>query len=254
MDRRIELEGATNFRDLGGYHTAAGESVKWRTIFRSDTLSGLTDGDMATVCGLGVNTAVDLRYGNEREAEPSRFLGHDQVEVLALGLAARPGASFLDSFAATPAAAYEARAYLMENYRNYPFLYAKGYGTLLRRLAGGDRVVVHCTAGKDRAGTAAALVLAALGVPRETIFEDYLLTNRYWDRAGREPQGMDPATVANIFSAREEYLDAAFAAINGRCGSIEAYLRDILELDAPTLGSLRAACLDRPHSPVPGPI
>ncbi|MBC8239239.1 MAG: tyrosine-protein phosphatase [Alphaproteobacteria bacterium] len=243
MDRRIELEGVSNFRDLGGYRTVAGESVKWRTIFRSDTLSGLTDGDMATVCGLGVNTAVDLRYGGEREAEPSRFLGPDQVGGLAVGLAARPGAAFLASVAASAGAAGGARPMPIGNYRNYPFLYAKGYGTLLRRLAGGERVVVHCTAGKDRAGTAAALVLAALGVPRETIFEDYLLTNNYWDRAGRERPGMDPATVPNIFAAREEHLDAACAALERRRGGIEAYLQEVLELDDPTLGALRAACL-----------
>jgi len=124
MDRRIELEGVSNFRDLGGYRTAAGDTVKWRTIFRSDTLAALTDDDMHAVCGLGVNTAVDLRYGDERAEEPSRFLGHDKVEVLELGLDERPNASFLDSFETYPDAAEMAHTYLRENYRNYPFLYA----------------------------------------------------------------------------------------------------------------------------------
>jgi protein-tyrosine phosphatase len=243
MQRRIELEGVTNFRDLGGYQTEAGDSVKWRTIFRSDTLSSLTDADVETVCRLAVNTAVDLRYGDERQLEPSRFLGHAQVEVLEMGLNERPNASFLDSFEASPDAAETARIYLTENYRNYPFLYARGYGTLMRRLAGGERVIVHCTAGKDRAGTAAALVLAALGVPRETVFEDYLLTNNYWDRAGRERPGMDSETVASIFSAREEYLHAAFSAIEDRCGTVETYLEEVLGLDSPALSALRAACL-----------
>ena len=243
MQRRIELEGITNFRELGGYQTVAGDHVKWRTIFRSDTLSSLTDADVETVCQLGVNTAVDLRYGDERQLEPSRFLGHDQVEVLEMGLDERPSASFLDSFEASPDMAETARTYLTENYRNYPFLYAKAYGTLMRRLAAGDRVIVHCTAGKDRAGTGAALVLAALGVPRETVFEDYLLTNIYWDRAGRERPGMDAETVASIFSAREEYLHAAFSAIEDRCGTVETYLEDVLGLDGPALAALRAACL-----------
>jgi protein-tyrosine phosphatase len=244
MKRRIELEGVSNFRDLGGYQTSAGDRVKWRTVFRSDTLASLTDRDVETVCGLGVNTAVDLRYGDERRLEPSRFLDHDQVEVLELGLDQRPGASFLDSFEAAPDAAATARTYLMENYRNYPFLYAHGYSTLMRRLADGERVIVHCTAGKDRAGTAAALVLSALGVPRETVFEDYLLTNSYWDRGGRERPGMDAETVASIFSAREEYLQAAFSAIEDRCGTVQSYLEDVLGLDDAALRALRAACLD----------
>lgn len=243
MERRIELEGITNFRDLGGYRTKAGDTVKWRTVFRSDTLSSLTDADMETVCELGVNTAVDLRYGDERAREPSRFLDHGQVEVLALGLAERPSASFLDSFEPSPDAAESARTYLSENYKNYPFLYAKGYGTLMRRLASGEKVVVHCTAGKDRAGTAAALVLTALGVPRETVFEDYLLTNKYWDRGGRERPGMDAETVASVFSAREEYLHAAFNAIEERCGTMETYFEEVLALDQQTLGALRSACL-----------
>lgn len=242
--RRIELDGLTNFRDLGGYRTAAGQSVKWRTIFRSDTLSSLSDADMATVCALGVETAFDLRYGDERALEPSRFLGHDQVEVLEMGLDERPHPSTLDSFDASADYAGIAQAYMMEGYRNYPFLYAPAYREMIRRLTAGARIVVHCTAGKDRAGTAAAMMLTILGVPRQTVFEDYLLTNRYWDRGGRVRPEFDPETVANIFSAREDYLAAAFASIESRCGNFDSYFRDILGLDAASLDAFRAACLD----------
>ena len=243
MERRIELEGISNFRDLGGYETADGKTVKWRTFFRSDTLAALTDADMEKVCGLGVNTAIDLRYGDERMEEPSRFLGHDQVEVLALGLDERPDGSFLDSFEVVDDAAAFARSYMADHYKNYPFLYARGYGTLMRCLAEGEKCIVHCTAGKDRAGTGAAIVLSALGVPRETVFEDYLLTNKYWDRAGRERPGMDAETVASIFSAREEYLNGAFKAIEDQCGTIQKYLNEVLELDGAALAKLRSACL-----------
>jgi len=243
MERRIELEGITNFRDLGGYETESGGTVKWRTIFRSDTLSSLTDADMATVCGLGLNTAIDLRYADERQREPSRFLEHDQVEVLGLGLDERPTASFLDSFEPSADAAESAYTYLKENYGNYPFLYAHAYREMFRRLAEGEKVVVHCTAGKDRAGTAAAMVLMALGVPRETVFEDYMLTNSYWDRGGREKPGMDAETVASIFSARTEYLEAAFSAIEGRYGTVRTYLKEHIGLDDAAFGALRSACL-----------
>jgi protein-tyrosine phosphatase len=244
MERRIELDGLTNFRDLGGYETQAGDTVRWRTIFRSDTLSGLSDADMTTVCGLGLKTAVDLRYADERMREPSRFLDHEQVEVLPLGLDERPSASFLDSFEPSPDAAESARTYLTENYRNYPFLYANAYREMFRRLADGERLVVHCTAGKDRAGTAAAMVLMALGVPRETVFEDYLLTNQYWDRGGREKPGMDAETVASIFAARPEYLEAAFGAIETRYGTVDTYLEEHIGLDDAALGALRSACLN----------
>jgi protein-tyrosine phosphatase len=242
--RRIELEGVSNFRDLGGYKTTDGKSVAWGRFFRSDTLAALTDGDMEAICALGVNAAVDLRYSTERAEEPSRFLGHDQVEVLELGLEKSSYDRAVDDYKLLPDAAEIAHGYMTENYRNYPFFYAKGYATLMRRLGAGDRMIVHCTAGKDRAGTGAALTLSALGVPRETVFEDYLLTNQYWDRAGREKPGMDAATVASIFSAREEYLHAAFSAIESRCGTVERYLEEVLGLDEADLDALRTTCLD----------
>ncbi|MCS5605116.1 MAG: tyrosine-protein phosphatase, partial [Alphaproteobacteria bacterium] len=119
----------------------------------------------------------------------------------------------------------------------------RGYGTLMRRLAAGEKCIVHCTAGKDRAGTGAAIVLSALGVPRETVFEDYLLTNKFWDRAGRERPDMDVETVASIFSVREEYLNGAFKAIEDQCGTVKKYLNEVLQLDDGAIARLRSACL-----------
>lgn len=243
MQRRIEMEGVTNFRDMGGYRTADGRELKWRRLFRSDTLAGLSDRDIETVAGLGITTACDLRYGEERDLEPSRLLDHDRFEVLALGLTARPDETFLDSFAVAVDKSAAARGYLLENYAQYPFRYADAYRTIISRLIAGERLVIHCTAGKDRAGTAIAVLLSALGVPRETVFEDYLLTNQYWDRAGREPPDMDPDAVAMVFSAREEYLNAAFRAIEGEFGSMERYLIDHIGLDDNTRTALHEACL-----------
>lgn len=244
MQRRIELEGLSNFRDLGGYATADGARVKWRTIFRSDTLAALTDADMDAVCDLGVTTACDLRYGEERVNEPSRFLGHHQVEVLELGLDARPESTLLDSYELAEDTATLAAAYMTEGYRQYPLRYAEAYRTIFRRLSDGHQIVIHCTAGKDRAGTASAMVLLALGVPLETVFEDYLLTNQYWDRAGREPPDMDPETVQSVFAAREEYLAAALHTIDSRFGGIEAYLAGHLGLDDDARQALHDACLE----------
>jgi protein-tyrosine phosphatase len=244
MERRIALKGATNFRDLGGYQTADGRRVQWRRAFRADTLARLTDDDVAAVAGLGISTACDLRYAEERAAEPSRLLGHARIEVLALGLDRRPGASFLDSYAFADDPAEAAYDYLVENYAKYPFLYAQAYRAIFARLAAGERVVLHCTAGKDRAGTAAAMLLTALGVPRETVFDDYLLTNAYWDHSGRARPGMSAEAVAAIFTARREYLESAFHAVEARFGSVEAYLADHLDLDAEALETLRAACLE----------
>ena len=195
------------------------------------------------MAGLGIVTSCDLRYAEERAVEPSRLLDRDGIEVLALGLDARPGPSFLDSYAFADDPAEAAYDYLIGNYRHYPFLYAGAYRTIFQRLAAGERLVMHCTAGKDRAGTAAAMLLTALGVARETVFEDYLLTNACWDRGGREPPGLSPEAVAAIFSARREYLEAAFGAVEARCGDVETYFTEYLGFGPEAREALRAACL-----------
>ena len=225
MQRHIPLEGLSNFRDLGGYETKSGTAIKWGRIFRSDTLAGLSDNDIRTVERLGVVAACDLRYGDERRNEPSRLLDHPEIEVMELGFDERPGESFLDSLQAFEDAADAARDYLLDNYSQYPFLYAKAYRRIFDLLLDGDRIVIHCTAGKDRAGLASAMVLRTLGVPEETVLADYLLTNEYWDRGGRERPGMDPQTVAMIFSAREDYFRAAFDAVSARYPSLQEYLQ-----------------------------
>lgn len=232
MNRHIPLDGLSNFRDLGGYETESGRTTKWRQIFRSDTLAGLSDSDIKTVEGLGIVAACDLRYGDERQNEPSRLRGHPSIEVMELGFQDRPGESFLDSLQAFDDAAGAARDYLLDNYRQYPFLYAPAYRRIFDRLLAGDRIIIHCTAGKDRAGFASAMVLSALGVPQETVLVDYLLTNQYWDRGGRERPGMDPDTVAMIFAAREDYFEAAMGAIAGKYPSLDAYFNSEVGLSA----------------------
>jgi protein-tyrosine phosphatase len=244
MERRIDMDGITNFRDLGGYKTADGATVQWGKIFRSDTLAWLTDHDMKKVCDLGVTTACDLRYGEERQNEPNRFLNHDQVEVLELGLEERPNAGFLDSFEAPAEFVTNARQFLLTSYDQYPVLYADAYRTIMDRLIDGHKLIIHCTAGKDRAGTASAMVLTALGVPRETVLEDYMLTNEYWNRSGREIEGVDPAALDDIFSARVEYFETAFRSIDKNFGDVETYLTKRLGLDTATRDALKAACLE----------
>lgn len=244
MQRHIELEGLTNFRDLGGYATADGRKVVWRRIFRSDTLAQLSARDIETVTGLGVTTACDLRYGEERENEPSRFLGHDRVAVLALGLDARPSYEFMDSFQNAEPTAEQAHRYLLENYKLYPVLYAKAYRRIFDALLADETVVIHCTAGKDRAGTASAMVLTALGVPRETVYEDYLLTNRHWDSSHRVRPGMTPEAARAVFSAREDYLDAAFATIDQQFGGPDAFLADTVGLADEERAALQARFLE----------
>ena len=243
-NRKIPLEGLSNFRDLGGYEAGDGRSVKWGRIFRSDTLASLSDNDIRTVEKLGISTACDLRYGDERRNEPSRLLGHQNIEVLELGFDERPGESFLDSLMEFEDAADAAQSYLLDNYRQYPFMYAQAYRQIFDQLLDGKRIVIHCTAGKDRAGLASALVLRTLGVRKEIVLSDYLLTNEHWDRGGRERPGMDPATVAMIFSAREDYFRSAFDGIAERYDTLREYLTHEVGLSEPERAQLQRMYLE----------
>ncbi len=244
MERRIILEGASNFRDLGGYQTTDGATTKWRTMFRSDTPAFLTPKDLDIVAGLGVQFACDLRYGEERITEPSQYKAHAQIEVLELGLNERPDDTFVDSFTVADDVAEHAQNFLISHYNDYPILYAHAYRAIFDRLIAGNRLVLHCTAGKDRAGTAAAVLLSALGVPRETVVEDYLLTNEYWDRGGRDLGDVDPVVMQAIFSAREEYLATAFATIEREFGNMDRYLVEHVGLDTKKRDALKEACLE----------
>lgn len=244
-DRLIRLEGASNFRDLGGYPTRDGRHVHRGRVYRADSLARLTARDRATVAALGIGLICDFRYGEECRLEPSPDF-EPPVERLHLGLPERPERSFLDWLGDASLDAERATEAMLKTYRAYPELYAASYRVLFERiLAAGERAVLfHCTAGKDRTGFAAALLLSALGVPEELIEEDYLLTNTYWQRGDRAPAHLPREVVEQVFGARREYLHAAFAALHARHGTVENYLREAVGFADERLEALRRSLLE----------
>ena len=245
MHRLIALEGATNFRDLGGYEAPGGRRVRWRRLFRSDGLHRLTPADRSTLAALDIEEALDLRYGPERAGEPARL--PDTVASVHIGLAEAPGASLLETLDLGGVSSAEAaRKWLRRSYAGYPDAYAPACRAILGRLIAADAppLLFHCTAGKDRTGFAAAVLLEALGVSREAIMEDYLLTNRHWDRGGREPGGLPREIYEPVFSAREEYLTASWAALDRGHGGLEGWLDRAVGFGAEERMRLRAAMLE----------
>lgn len=245
MHRLIALEGATNFRDLGGYETHDGRRVRWRRLFRADGLHRLTPADSGTLAALGLEEALDLRYGPERAGEPALLPA--AVASVHIGLPDQPANSLLETMHAGGVPSAEAAwTRLRDSYARYPEKYAPACGAILRRLiaAGAPPLLFHCTAGKDRTGFAAAVVLEALDVPRTTIMEDYLLTNRHWDRGNREPQGLPREIYEPVFSAREEYLAASWAALDREHGGLEGWLDNAVGFGAGEREQLRAAMLE----------
>jgi protein-tyrosine phosphatase len=245
LPRIVPLEGCSNFRDLGGYLTADGRRVRHGLVFRSAHLGGLTAADRRTLADLGVRTIVDLRGASEAAETPHAIAGLG-ADVLAAAIEPRLGERIraaLDEGRATPDVI---AGFMTDHYRDYPQRASAAFRTLFAALSDGVRrpLVFHCTAGKDRTGFAAALLLSALGVPWQTVVEDYLHTNVVWTgHVGRYAE-LEPLTRAALIEARADYLDAAFATLRANHGDVGAFLEAALGIDDTCRNRLRADLLE----------
>ena len=240
----VPLQGGSNFRDLGGYRTAQGRTVRRGSVFRSAHLGTLTDADRLAIGRLGVRTVVDLRGVNEAAETPHRIEG---LGCRIVGAPIEPGVGekIRGAVADGSATPFVMMGFLTDHYRDYPRRCAPGFRTLFAALSDDDQrpLVFHCTAGKDRTGFASALLLTLLGVPWDTVMEDYLRTNDLWTgHIGRYPE-LDIDTRAAIVEARTPYLEAAFDVVRADYGSPEAFAEKALGLDAKLRDRLKADLL-----------
>ena len=241
----LPLQGGSNFRDLGGYRTADGRLVRRGAVFRSAHLGGLTDEDRTALGTIGVRTIVDLRGVNEAAETPHRIEG---VSCRIVGAHIEPGVGdkirgAVENGTASP---HLMMQFLTDHYRDYPRRCAPGFRTLFATLSDGVHrpLVFHCTAGKDRTGFASALLLTLLGVPWQTVVEDYLRTNELWTgHIGRYPE-LDIDTRAAIIEARTPYLEAAFEVVRNDFGTPEAFAEKALGLGPAERERLKHDLLD----------
>jgi protein tyrosine/serine phosphatase len=256
MDQRhIRLEGVDNFRDFGGYKGAGGKRVRAGRLYRSAHHGGATDADLAAIAALELAAIVDLRRGEERERMPSRRHADFAALVIENDSNEATPDPWLAFIKASDASEQAFQGYLDGYYRNAPFeprhvdLF-KRYFAALAEVDG--PILVHCAAGKDRTGVLVALTHHVLGVDRDDIFADYLLTNAVLpfarrlpvltqviaEQAGRTPT---PAAVRAAMAVEAAYLEAAYEAIEASHGGVDAYLADVLAVDA----AVREAIRDR---------
>ncbi len=231
LARHLNLSGASNFRDLGGYQAKDGRIIRWRQIFRSNHLGHLTEADIEVLRPLGLKSAFDFRGMEERAAA---ICGIREITVHSLPIEPTVVAALRARLAAgTALSPIDALEVMRDSYRNYVRYNTPSFRTLFAHLLD-DRapLVIHCTAGKDRTGFASALILHALGVPDDVIAEDYLLTNRFY-RRDPGASGELPDDVRQVLGSVEaSFLAAAFEAIGADYGGLESYFSDGLGLGA----------------------
>jgi protein-tyrosine phosphatase len=231
LPRAIPLESASNLRDLGGWTTSDGRRVRSGRIFRSAALSRLSDADRDRVRQLGLRTVCDLRGTSERAALPVEVEG---VEVISLAIEPTVGASLRDILARRDATGEDLMSLMRRAYVAYALDCTTQYRRLFELARDADRLplMFHCTAGKDRTGFAAAMLLTALGVPQTQVMDDYLATNRLWRREAARGFAWPPELADVLLRVHPELLHVAFEAIESSAGSVKVYLERALGLDA----------------------
>lgn len=261
MPEHIPLDGATNFRDFGGYPTPAGHVVVGK-LYRSDRLSELTGSDFQRLSALGIELVVDLRRPSELATHPTRWPGQPAPELWHAPLIEDGTPGTLQAMMEVPIEdrssehAIDQMVVIYRQLINDP-LPRRQYKQIIERLADATNpgAIVHCSGGKDRTGVVVALIQRALGVSRSHVVQDFMLSARYYDgtalmheRASQvlETNGvdLDPAHLLPIFTVHTEYIDAVFEEIDQRYGGTEAYLGDAVGVSAQTLSHLQANLLN----------
>lgn len=246
MDRHLTFETCTNFRDLGGYQTVDGRHVRWRQLFRADSLHRLSDTDLDQARSLGLRTVIDLRAFGELKRAGGYPVDRHEVTLHHLPMFAtlkRMG-EVLDTF---PDDAVPGQLYLVMAGEGPDSIAAA-----LRLLAAPETypAVFHCTAGKDRTGILAALVLSLLGVPDDTIVADYVLTQQVIDNLRRTEAEVSTLTGAqydrmpiDTQGAQPEVIRGFLDLLRLEHGSIDGYVRS-LGLGDHTIKGLTTQLLD----------
>jgi protein-tyrosine phosphatase len=261
--RLVVLGGAVNVRDIGGYRSTYETSVVRRRLFRGDALHQLSEADLHVLTGLGLRTVIDFRTLGEILLSGADRLPSGMTPVN-LPVTGGDLATVYEIVASGDHELQrrelgEGRAASLMVEINRGFVadprQREAFGTALRLLCtpGALPALYHCSGGRDRAGWLTAIVLTILGVPRELVLRDYLLSNDF-HRTGYQKLRFDllktgiiadPDILRPVLEQSPTYLDAAFDEADRRYGSFEAFVTHGLGAGETALADLRRAMLNR---------
>ncbi|CAN7535336.1 tyrosine-protein phosphatase [Phenylobacterium sp. LjRoot219] len=259
-ERLLPLERGSNFRDVGGYPAAGGKHVRWGMIFRSGATPLLSDSDLQQIKALGLAEMVDLRSREERSLAPTRIQGvkYVTVDYSMVQAAAANGATAHGTTPHSMAAAYK--------------LFPNGLAEQVRLtfdalVSENSPIVFNCSAGQDRTGFVTAMILSALGTPRDVILQDFHLSTAYrrpqfemppidpaahpgnpiaqhFARAQSTPEAAKPAPLYAAEQPSKSLLEITFEEIDATYGSVDAYLQQKVGVTPAELAKLRALYLE----------
>jgi len=234
-ERRVPLEGTVNFRDIGGYKTGDGHEVKWGKVFRADGLARLTENDHQVLLQMGIERVFDFRTPAEVSEAPDKL--PEDGSVTHVNLPVTHGKfDFVDAMARLKRgdSSWLTPDFMVNGYIRNLEEYAGVWGEVINCIAypKGPALLFHCTGGKDRTGTCAALILLLLGVDEETIVKDHQLSNTYI--ADMLPKffkliasyGVDPDKLVPYLTAPLDCIHALLDHIRNKYGSASDYLEN----------------------------
>lgn len=261
--RLLPLEGGRNFRTLGGYETEDGKTVKWGKLFRSGVMDGLTQADYEYLSALGIKVLCDLRTAQERKEQPTEWAAGNTDYLVFPDPAQGLGSAFTNVFLDPEISPEKVRKAFGDAYYDMAHEQIPAFTVMFDKLASGEApLAFNCSAGKDRTGIAAALILTVLGVPRETIVADYALSDVYVDymaeflnedarKKAEEEQSpylflfqFPPEVIAPLMASYPEYIETFFADIEAEYGSAMAFLNEKVGLTQEEIENIRALYLE----------
>lgn len=248
--RRIEMDGAVNFRDIGGYEAGPGRRTRWRRVFRSDSLAELSGDDLQRLTALELHGISDFRLESERIAKPNRLPDGHEMRVLTPGFIPVGTQEMLLEVGTNRIGPDDIRVKVLGHYRLFVTDHLANYASTFRLIleAEGRPVLLHCTSGKDRTGFGIALVLLAAGCPETVVVADYTMTNNFRrDISFLFRDRVDPAALDMLTMARAEYIEASIAALREQHGAPDDWLA-AMGLDHADRRRLREL-LSKPVSP-----
>jgi len=249
-ERLIPMEGVLNFRDLGGIPTKDGRVVKWGKFYRSGKLSELSKRDLQYFSTLGIKTVADFRDDHEIKEDPNRYPENYVVERIRMPIGDTSGNMQRELRKTVKKANpdnFDSEKFVVDVMVEFIDSFAFQYKPFMEYVSNPAKVplLFHCTAGKDRTGMGAAFLLAMLGVEREVIFGDYLMSNYY--RNNKINKSLRKATLVGVnqkiaqplVEVKSSYIAAAFEAIDRNYGSVENFLEEEYGLDETKLTAIR---------------